>query len=125
MTRAGQNSYLYLFTYAGTGKRAILGAYHGEELSFLSRSFPSDWERGSGDQKFGEAIRLYWTQFAKSGSPNIRGLPDWPANLAERNQCFVLGRSIGIQPIASRILALDHIMEQVVTKAAKIKESTF
>ena len=44
MTRVGQSAYLYHFTYAETGKRAHLGAYHGEELKFLSGSFPSDWE---------------------------------------------------------------------------------
>jgi hypothetical protein len=44
MTRVDQNAYLYCFAYAETGKRASLGAYHGEELKFLSDSFPSDWE---------------------------------------------------------------------------------
>jgi para-nitrobenzyl esterase len=44
MTRTGQSAYLYYFTYAERGKRAHRGAYHGEELKFLSDSFPSDWE---------------------------------------------------------------------------------
>jgi hypothetical protein len=42
MTRANQKAYLYYFTYAETGKRAHLGAYHGEELQFQSDSFPAD-----------------------------------------------------------------------------------
>jgi hypothetical protein len=42
MTRANQREYLYRFTFSETGKRAHLGAYHGEELRFLSDSFPSD-----------------------------------------------------------------------------------
>ena len=31
--RAGQRAYLYYFTYAETGKRAALGAYHGRSSS--------------------------------------------------------------------------------------------
>jgi hypothetical protein len=46
------------------GKRAPLGAYHGEELMFLSDSFPSDWERSQGDEKLGEIMRAYWANFA-------------------------------------------------------------
>jgi hypothetical protein len=68
MTRADQKAYLYYFTYAETGKRAHLGAYHGEELKFLSNSFPADWEHSRDHEKLGEAIRAYWTQFANRQS---------------------------------------------------------
>ncbi len=70
MTRVGQKAYLYDFSYVETGKRASLGAYHGEELSFLSDSFPSDWEHNQDDEKLSQAMRTYWTQFAKTGNPN-------------------------------------------------------
>src|SRR5271154_601935 len=79
LTRAGQKAYLYHFTYAETGKRAPLGAYHGEELSFLSGSFPDGWEHSQDDEALGNAMRHYWTQFAKSGDPSVPGSPEWPA----------------------------------------------
>jgi para-nitrobenzyl esterase len=121
MARVGQKSFLYLFTYAETGKRATLGAYHGEELAFLSNSFSNDWEHGRDDERLGKTMRLYWTDFAKTGSPNAPGLPNWVANDAEREQRFVLGRSVEVQPIGPRVLALGRIMQQIVAKAEKTR----
>jgi carboxylesterase type B len=79
MTRAGQQAYLYDFSFAEAGKRAALGAYHGEELLFLSNTFPVDWEHSQYDELLGQAMRTYWTHFAKTGNPNAPGLPHWPS----------------------------------------------
>lgn len=54
MYRIGDPAYLYLFTWTGTGKRARLGAFHGEELYFLGDSLPSDWISVDGEKRFGE-----------------------------------------------------------------------
>ena len=116
MTRAGQKAYLYRFSYAGAGKRARLGAHHGLELLFLSDSFPSDWERDQDDQGFGEVMRAYWTQFAKTGNPNAPGLPAWPAYDTRGDQYFELGRTIGVRPVDARLKALERIMKQVVAE---------
>jgi para-nitrobenzyl esterase len=118
MTRTGQKAYLYYFTYAENGKRAHLGAYHGEELKFLSDSFPDDWEHNPDEEKLGQAMRTYWTQFAKIGSPNTPGLPVWPAYDARLDQCFELGRTIGIRPVATRLQVLEHIMGQIFAETA-------
>ena len=119
MTHTGENSYLYYFTYAETGKRRHLGAYHGVELKFLSDSFPSDWERSPDDEKLGRATRAYWTQFAKTGNPNAPGLSDWPAYDAKSDQCFELGRSIRIGVVESRLKIFDRIMRQIFAEAGK------
>jgi para-nitrobenzyl esterase len=116
-TRAGQKAYLYYFTYAETGKRAPLGAYHGEELYFLSNSFPGDWQHNDDDEKLGVAMRTYWTQFAKTGNPNAPGVPLWPAFNAESAGRLELGRTVCVCPVASRLLALEHIMKQVLEEA--------
>jgi len=113
MTRAGQKAYLYYFSYVGGGERAQFGAHHGEELWFLSDSFPSDWERSPDDKKLGEVMRAYWTQFAKTGDPNTKGLPDWPAYDARQDQCFELGRTIRVRSVSERLYALDRIMKQI------------
>jgi para-nitrobenzyl esterase len=113
MTRRGQNAYLYQFTYSEKGKRANLGAYHGEELYFLSDSFPADWEHDGDDEKLGEAIRTYWAQFAKTGNPNSYGLPEWPAYKIARDQYMELGRVVGLRAIPERLRVLEHIMQQV------------
>jgi para-nitrobenzyl esterase len=113
MTRADQKAYLYYFTYVETGKRARLGAYHGQELKFLSGEFPSDWEHSEEDEKLGEFMRAYWTQFAKTGNPNAPGLPDWPAYNSRVEQCFEVGRSIGVRAVAAQPKALEQIMKQI------------
>lgn len=112
MTGAGQKAYLYQFTYAETGQRAQLGAYHGEELMFLSDSFPDGWGHNPADEKFGEIMRAYWTQFARTGSPNAPGLPRWPAYDVRADQCFELGRAMGVRPVAVPLRLLEHIMKK-------------
>jgi len=116
MTRAGQSAYLYYFTYAETGRRAALGAYHGEELNFLCDSFPSDWEHGRDDERLGQAIRTYWTQFAKTGSPNAKGAPEWPAYDARADQYLELGREIRIHPTTERVRVLGNIERLVLAE---------
>ncbi|HEY6337670.1 MAG TPA: carboxylesterase family protein [Candidatus Sulfotelmatobacter sp.] len=78
-TSVGLKSYLYYFTYIDPGKRSRLGAHHGEELFFMTDSFPSDWEHTSEDQQLGKLMRRYWVEFVSTGDPNFDGAPHWPA----------------------------------------------
>jgi para-nitrobenzyl esterase len=99
MTRVGQRAYLYDFSFVETGKRASLGAYHGMELKFLSNSFPANWEHNRDDEMLGEAIRTYWTQFAKTGNPNGRGLAEWPAYDGPSDQLLDFGCTITVRQV--------------------------
>jgi len=113
MTMRGEKAYLYYFTYAETGKRAGLGAYHGEELKFLSDSFSDDWEHSREDDVLGKDLRAYWVQFATTGDPNSPGLPEWPAYDPRVNQCLELGRTIRTRTVAPQIGVLAHIMSEI------------
>ena len=124
MTRASQKAYLYRFTFSETGKRAHLGAYHGEELRFLSDSFPSDWEHSDDDEALGKAMRAYWTQFVRTGNPNTPGLHGWPPYDAHSDQCLELGRAICIRPVAPRLQIIEHIMKQVFAAATTMRLSS-
>ena len=117
MTHWGQHAYLYLFTYAEKGKRARLGAYHGEELYFLSDSYPTDWEHDGDDERLGHAIRAYWVQFAKTGNPGSKALPEWPAYDTSTNQYLELGHNVGLRQVPERVTVLGRTMEQVVAHA--------
>jgi len=117
MAQWGQNAYLYLFTFAEEGKRAKLGAYHGEELYFLSNSYPTDWAHDGDDKRLGQAIRAYWVQFAKTGNPNFNGLPEWPAYEPRKDQYLELGRSVRLQQVPKRAKVLGQIMAEVVADA--------
>lgn len=112
MVRAAQKAYLYSFTYVERGKRAPLGAYHGQELKFLSGDFPDDWEE---DLRLAEAMRTYWTRFAKTGDPNTSDVPRWPVYGAVGDACMNLGRTISLSgvPHEPRIQGFEHIMQLI------------
>jgi para-nitrobenzyl esterase len=97
MTRVSEKVYLYYFTFVESGKRERLGAYHGQELKFLSNIFPRDWQHSREDTNLGEIMRIYWTQFAKTGDPNAAGV-EWPACDAHAGQCLDLGRTVRTRP---------------------------
>jgi para-nitrobenzyl esterase len=109
MTRAGEPAYLYLFTWRESGKRAELGAYHGEELAFLDNSFSSSWGASQGDDAFGTIVRRYWSQFAKTGDPNAPDLPHWPTYGSSADHVLHLGQSIQLNPTSSKFAVLEDI----------------
>jgi para-nitrobenzyl esterase len=118
MRHAGQKTYLYYFTFTESGKRAALGAYHGEELMFLCDSFPADWQRGPDEDTLGQAMRTYWTRFATAGNPNISGLPEWSAFDLKDPQFFELGRrAMRPRPVLPQMDALNRIMHRIFADA--------
>jgi para-nitrobenzyl esterase len=116
MTRASQKAYLYYFTHAETGNRAHLGAYHGEELQFLSDSFPADWEHSQEEKRLGEVMRIYWTQFARTGNPNVPGVAPWRAYNPHADQYLDLGNKIRVHTVPAKIQILGHIMQRISTE---------
>jgi len=104
-TAAGDKAYLYYFSWADTGSRAKLGAFHGEELMFLSGMVPDDWVRSRDMTKLAAGMRAYWVQFIRTGNPG------WPAFDTRTNQCMELGRTIGIRDIPR--LAQIRILERI------------
>lgn len=115
---------MYYFTYVETGKRKPLGGYHGEELLFLSDSYPSDWEYGRDDEKPGEIMRVCWTNFVKTGDPNASNLPHWPAYDPRRKEYFELGRSLGARPVAEQVQGLERIMNQIFAESSNGEPSS-
>jgi para-nitrobenzyl esterase len=116
MTKAGEKSYLYYFTYVDPGKRSRLGAHHGEELFFLSDSFPADWERTNEDKYLEELLRGYWAEFAKTGDPNFNGVPRWPALDRNSEEHFEIGAHVGVRPVSERIRTLETTMRRIAAK---------
>jgi para-nitrobenzyl esterase len=108
--QAGQNAYLYYFSYADTGSRSGLGAHHGEELMFLSNVFRSDWVRSRDSEALAAAMRTYWTQFIRTGNPG------WPAFDSRTDQCMELGHTIRVRdiPRLAQIRILEHINQQII-----------
>jgi para-nitrobenzyl esterase len=100
---AGQNAFLYSLTYVGSGEFEPLGAFHSEESILLSKRYWKSWVTSPDDEPMSERLIGYWTQFAKTSSPNGPGLPAWPAYELKTDQYQELGRHTGqIKPDTSK-----------------------
>jgi para-nitrobenzyl esterase len=120
---AGQKAYLYRFDRIVPGKgAAALGAFHSLELPYVFGAFADPvwrWLPFTGaDSRLAAAIQAYWTQFAKTGSPNPPGLPTWPAwnNDTESFLEFGPGGDLTVQRDFSPVfchLSPDRLREQL------------
>jgi para-nitrobenzyl esterase len=65
---------------------------------FLGHSFWKSWIRDAADERLADIMSDYWTQFAKTGSPNREDQPEWPPYLSESEVCLGLGRVVKARP---------------------------
>jgi para-nitrobenzyl esterase len=74
-------TYEYQFEHAIPGQEAE-GSVHSADLPYVFGYYPKagniSGKFGDTDFKLAELIESYWTNFAKRGSPNGEGLPNWP-----------------------------------------------
>jgi para-nitrobenzyl esterase len=86
-------AYLYevVWAYPSPGGQQ-LGAFHGIDpyLMFDSPPVPRD---ATGDA-LAEALRDYWVQFARTGNPNVQGLPTWQPYDSATGSYLELGAEI-------------------------------
>jgi para-nitrobenzyl esterase len=102
MAEAEQQAYLYYFTYKGRGPFAALGAFHSEELMFVGDSYWTSWIANKEDKKLADLMGDYWTQFAKTGDPNRKGLPRWEPYDPKSDQCLEIGSTVKSRPTPHR-----------------------
>jgi para-nitrobenzyl esterase len=85
LTRAqGGKVFVYRFDRSIPGKGELtLGAFHTLELPYVFNAFHNRSWRWlaftAADDRLAGVIETYWTNFAKTGSPNSPGTPEWPA----------------------------------------------
>lgn len=110
--------YVYRFTrrLPATADFVKYGAFHTGEvayaydnLKFLNRP----WEPV--DQGLATTISTYWANFAKTGNPNGKGLPVWPAYNTSDNQVMILGEKPAAQSLPDKA-ALDFMVNQMGAK---------
>ncbi|MFT4249707.1 MAG: carboxylesterase family protein [Pseudomonas sp.] len=81
MARRGVAVWRYLFAYVPAAARGHMpGAEHGAEegLVFGNYDVPSRQNYSVADARMAGMLNRYWVQFARSGDPNVEGLPYWP-----------------------------------------------
>ena len=77
------NVYLYYFDqhpdYPEDSPQAGMGSAHGMDVAYVFQDLnPSDPRTTSSDLEISDAMATYWTNFAKRGDPNGKGVPRWP-----------------------------------------------
>ncbi|MCW0483821.1 carboxylesterase/lipase family protein [Gaoshiqia sediminis] len=87
----GEPAYVYQFGYVPPAmrERARYGAGHGSEVSFVFGTLNARWgatEVTPEEEKLAQEMNSYWTNFAKTGSPNGEGLPVWPLYNTEKEE---------------------------------------
>ncbi len=95
----GKKVYVYRFTrkLPATGEYAKYGAFHTGEvayaydnLKFIDHQLrPLDQT----DADLAKTMSVYWANFIKTGNPNGKGLPQWPAYGTKDKQIMVLGNT--------------------------------
>ncbi len=125
----GDPAYIFLFSYVPSAmkERMKYGPGHGTDIPFV---FNNLGERGFGpppppptadDKEVARIMSAYWVNFAKTGNPNGKGLPNWPAYSPKTNEILDVqpdGKPIGKpDPTKSRL----DVIEKAVNKGDKLQ----
>lgn len=112
--KQGKPVYVYRFTrkIPATGDYARYGAFHTGEvayaydnLQFIDRQLrPLE----AADTELARIMAAYWVNFVKTGNPNGKGLPPWPAYSATSKQLMRLDTEVRAQTMPDEA-ALDAL----------------
>ncbi len=91
-----KKAYQYYFTRVQPNpKTTKFGAYHGAEIVYAMGNFHlASFTPEEADKRLHAAMSGYWINFAKTGDPNGKGLPKWPAYDMESESYMELGDKI-------------------------------
>jgi para-nitrobenzyl esterase len=98
---AGQHVFVYRFdrSIPGNGE-ATLGAFHSLEVPYVFGSLRDrEWQwlpATQDDASLSDLLQTYWTNFAKTGTPNASGLPNWPAWSDEEKEFLVVNQDASV-----------------------------
>ncbi len=100
MARAGTPVYRYYLSYVAEARRDTQpGAAHTDDIAFVMQTLDDERDLdviSARDREISELMSAYWVQFARTGNPNRRGLPEWPAFDMEKGSTLGIGETISV-----------------------------
>jgi para-nitrobenzyl esterase len=119
----GTNVYRYHFEQAPPveGGGPSHGAYHSADIEYVFETL--GWKKlpyTDTDRRVSEQISSYWTNFAKTGDPNGKALPNWPRYAPEAFSVMHIGPETKalVDTTRPRYQLLDAVVANRVKKAA-------
>jgi len=95
----GRNTYVFQFDWPAPVDGGRWGAHHGLDVPFIfDNAAITPHMVGEGAEQLVLAARMSdaWIAFARTGNPNVKGLPEWPVFDLERRATMVFDTQIRV-----------------------------
>ena len=115
---AGQGSPVWMYEYRNQSAPPLVGSFggkymltykqgaaHAAELPYLFNMLPIG---GAEQTALKEAMTGYWTNFARTGTPNGKGSPQWAAYKTGKIQALDIADQGGIAPMPAKAFRTQH-----------------
>ena len=85
-----------------------MAAYHGAEMAYaygtldVLNRFATTRAWTDEDRRYSDAMMGYWVAFAKSGNPNVEGLPAWPGYKPDAEQVMLFAKDMKAGPLPNK-----------------------
>ncbi|MFJ9084118.1 carboxylesterase/lipase family protein [Streptomyces sp. NPDC102384] len=90
----------YFWTHRPPGPdHDIRGAYHASEIAYVFANPTTYWT--DKDHEIADTMSSYWANYATTGNPNGRNLPNWPSYSANSPKVMEVGDHFGPVAVAS------------------------